>query len=105
MFELILFLFGLAVIVGVAANTRGRHGVGWFLLSLIISPILTGLLLFVLPKHERQLRRSELLRSRKCPHCHSIMPATAPVCAKCTRESTPISEAEIAAVKQQVRAF
>jgi hypothetical protein len=48
--EIILFLVGLAVVVGIAANYHGRNGLGWGLLSLVISPILSGLLLLVLPR-------------------------------------------------------
>jgi hypothetical protein len=44
------FWLGLAIIVGVGANTRGRNGPGWFLLALIISPLLAALLLLALPK-------------------------------------------------------
>ena len=46
------FWFGFAIIVGVAANTRGRSGFGWFLLALIISPLLAGLLVLAMP-HKR----------------------------------------------------
>src|SRR5262249_26312322 len=55
--EIILFWLGLAIIVGVAGNTRGRSGLAWFLLSLLITPILTGLLLLALPKIEPQAER------------------------------------------------
>jgi hypothetical protein len=48
--ELVLFYFGLAIVVGVAANTRGRSGGGWFLLSLLITPVITGLLVLALPR-------------------------------------------------------
>jgi hypothetical protein len=41
-----LLWFGLSLAAGVAAESRGRSGVGWFFLSLIISPILG--LIFVL---------------------------------------------------------
>ncbi len=40
----------LAVVVGVAANTRGRSGLGWFLLSLLISPLIAGLLVLASPR-------------------------------------------------------
>jgi hypothetical protein len=43
----------LCVIVGVAANTRGRNSLGWFLCAVVISPLLGGLLL-ALPKLEEQ---------------------------------------------------
>jgi hypothetical protein len=31
---------GLAIIIGVAANTRGRNGGGWFILATFISPLI-----------------------------------------------------------------
>jgi len=39
----------LAIIVGVAANTRGRSPVGWTLLALVVSPLIAGLLVLALP--------------------------------------------------------
>lgn len=48
-----LFLWiTLSIIVGVAANTRSRAAGAWFLLSMIISPLLAGLLLLALPKRD-----------------------------------------------------
>jgi hypothetical protein len=38
-----------AVVVGVAADHRGRSGFGWFLLSVFISPLLAVLFLIALP--------------------------------------------------------
>jgi hypothetical protein len=48
--SLILFWLAFAVIVGVAANTRGRNGGGWFILAVLISPLLAGLLVLALPR-------------------------------------------------------
>jgi hypothetical protein len=50
--EWVFIYFALAVIVGVAANTRGRSGLGWFMLALIISPLISGLLVLALPRVE-----------------------------------------------------
>lgn len=50
--EIAFFWLAFAVIVGVAANTRGRNPIGWFLLSVIISPLLAGLLVLALPRQE-----------------------------------------------------
>jgi hypothetical protein len=47
---LFLFWLAFAIIVGVAANTRGRNGGGWFMLAVLISPLIAGLLLLALPK-------------------------------------------------------
>ncbi|WFU62701.1 hypothetical protein [Bradyrhizobium brasilense] len=44
----VLFWLGFSIVVGVAANARGRSGPGWFLLSLIISPLIALLLVLVM---------------------------------------------------------
>jgi hypothetical protein len=43
-----------AVIVGVVASARGRVGYGWFLVSLVLSPLITGPLVLALPRHHTQ---------------------------------------------------
>lgn len=48
-----------AVIVGVAANTRGRNGFGWFLIALVTSPLIGGLLLLALPRVEPTIATNE----------------------------------------------
>jgi len=39
-----------SIVVGVAANSRGRSGFGWFLLALVTSPLIAGLLVVALPR-------------------------------------------------------
>jgi hypothetical protein len=46
--ELLFVGFVLAIAVGIWASKRGRSGVGWFLLSILISPLLAALLLVAL---------------------------------------------------------
>ena len=51
------FLIGwiaFSAVVSVGANTRGRSGGGWFLLSLVISPLLAGLFLLASPRIVKQ---------------------------------------------------
>jgi hypothetical protein len=45
-----MFWFILSVVVGVFAGTKNRSGFGWFILSLFISPIITLILLAILPR-------------------------------------------------------
>jgi hypothetical protein len=52
--EFAFFWFAFAIVVGVAASARGRNGLGWFLLALIISPLIALLLVLVM-----QNRRSD----------------------------------------------
>lgn len=39
----------LALVIGFAAGQRGRSGVGWFFLAVVLSPLIAGLLVAVLP--------------------------------------------------------
>lgn len=46
----LVFLWGVwALIVAIMAPSRGRSGVGWFVLAVLISPLLANILLFGLP--------------------------------------------------------
>jgi hypothetical protein len=49
----------LAFLVGIAASSRGRSGAGWFLLAVIISPLIAILFVLALPnlKHQELLAR------------------------------------------------
>ncbi len=56
MIIIVVCWFVLAIVVGVAAGGRGRSRVGWFALALTLSPLISGLLLPILP----DLRTNEL---------------------------------------------
>ena len=45
----VVLWFVLALVVATAASGRGRYGFGYFLLALIISPLIAGLIVAVLP--------------------------------------------------------
>src|SRR5437773_11830694 len=66
--ELTFFMFWLvfSVVVAIGAAGRGRHGPGWFLLSMVISPLLAFLLLMMLPSRAKSAgppKTPELLKS------------------------------------------
>jgi hypothetical protein len=86
--EWVALWFGLAVIVGVAASVRrGRNGFGWFLLSLVISPLLTGLLVLALPDLRVRAREDYDRESgRRCPFCAELIKKEAIVCKHCGRD-------------------
>ncbi|MGY3443473.1 hypothetical protein [Bradyrhizobium sp. USDA 4473] len=70
-----------AIIVAIAANSTGRNGLGWFVLAVIISPLLAFVLLVGMPtrtsdsgptwmeKHEG--------KARTCPFCAEYIQPTA----------------------------
>jgi len=87
MFFALLLWFGIALLIGSAAAARGRSSVGWFLLSVVLSPLIAGILLIAFPVVEtRGAMRSQgkitcpfcaepIRREAKlCPHCRSTLP-------------------------------
>lgn len=72
-------LLALAVAL-LASREFGRSAVGWFLLSLITTP-LVGLLLFMLPP-----------RRRPCPFCAESIQPSAVVCRFCGRNVPSATE-------------
>jgi hypothetical protein len=97
----------LAIVVGIAANSRGRSGAAWFFLAVIVSPLISGLLVLALPNRKpEQEREAELWVSRKCPHCAEWIKREATICRHChsaveplppRRRPSPIGVSEVVA--------
>jgi hypothetical protein len=86
--ELVLLWIAFAVAIGVAANARGRSGVGWFFLAVVVSPLIAGFLVAVLPS----LRDGSAGPRRPCPFCAEPVLQVAKVCPHC-RSQLPAYEA------------
>jgi hypothetical protein len=52
----------LSIVVGVAADSRGRNP-AWFLLALVISPLLAALLLLALPNLKTERQRQPFIQA------------------------------------------
>jgi hypothetical protein len=77
MSELVILIVWVVVsiIVGVAAGSRGRNGIGWFLVAMCLSPVLALLLLLAFPplKADENLKinDAELRKNIKLSHRES----------------------------------
>jgi hypothetical protein len=73
--------------VAVMAHRRGRSIVLWFLLSIIMSPVITGLLAWglgdVTEKEDEKLLSAG--GYTRCPYCHHAVKKEAAVCRHCAR--------------------
>ena len=79
-----------AIVVGVAASSRGRSGFGWFLLSLILSPLVGIILVLVLPKKGDAAMATDEIGGRisesthvRCPDCRELVRRDARKCKHC----------------------
>ena len=59
MFEIVLFWLVASVLVGIVASARGRSGFGYFLMSMLLSPLLTIVFVMCMPRLESTEKQSE----------------------------------------------
>ena len=104
-----VFWFGFAIAVGVWASNRGRFGFGWFILAVIISPLLAAIFLAVTKNKAEPLvviaqqhTPSEQTHVR-CPQCAEFVLPEALKCKHCGAELTPDTGFEQRKI-QQMRA-
>jgi hypothetical protein len=79
--DLITLWFVLAVVVGIVAAALGRSGPGWFLLAVIISPLLAGIVLLLVGR--AGVEPPSPSTHVKCPDCRELVLNEARVCKHC----------------------
>lgn len=92
--EFVFFWLVFSIVVGVAANSRGRSGVGWFLFSLILSPLLGLILVLVLPRQSAETQDADeevapKFADVRCPDCRELVRADARKCKHCGSALVP----------------
>lgn len=96
--DIVLLWLGLSIVVWVAASSKGRFGFGWFLLSIVVSPLIAGLLVLVLPSRRVQSPQAvNIVQApqtqgsalKKCPECAEVVQADARICRFCRHEFYP----------------
>jgi DNA-directed RNA polymerase subunit RPC12/RpoP len=84
--------FVFAIAIGIWASNRGRSGFGWFLLAVVISPLLAGVLLVVTKNRAGDDVISTLPSEKthvRCPQCAEFVLPEAKKCKHCGAELNP----------------
>jgi hypothetical protein len=75
-----------ALLPAIIAPSRGRSGFGWFLISLLISPLFGLILVLALPSKNANVqvdRDRRAGRVKDCPQCAETVKSAAKVCRFC----------------------
>lgn len=95
MIELLLIWLPACFVVAYVASQKGRSGVGFFVLSFFLTPLVGFLAVIALPRIERKpFLTKDYLEPRppappeekKCPRCAEMIKADAQVCRFCGTE-------------------
>lgn len=82
--EIAFFWFLFAVFVGAYGSSKGRSGLGWFLLAVLISPLLAALFCAIASdlKNPKQIGPTPDTHV-KCPDCREFVLKDASKCKHC----------------------
>lgn len=84
----VFFWFALAMLVGVYANSKGRFGFGYFLLALLLSPLIGFIIVAVLDPAKAELEQKAISQGdmKKCPDCAELVKKEARICKHCKHQ-------------------
>lgn len=92
-----LFWALLAIIIGIIANARGRSGIAWFVIALLISPLIAVVILAMVPSKSKPAEPTPTpaqaaepaRKTKRCPQCAEDIMFEALRCKHCGAEIPP----------------
>ena len=90
--EIFILWLALALIPAVIASKKGRSGFGYFLLAVLLSPLIGLIIALAVSPIEANVEAKQIESGerRKCPHCAELIKQEANVCRFCGRDVTPM---------------
>lgn len=81
--EIFITWFILSILVGLFAGSRGRGSGNWFVVSMLLSPLIGLIFVAVLPNLKELADKPNPDSHVKCPDCAELVLKEAKVCKHC----------------------
>jgi hypothetical protein len=93
----LLLWFPLSILAGAVAGNKGRSGFGFFLLALILSPLIGLLAALVIAPNTVRIEAARINRgeARRCPACAELIRREAVICRFCGTGISPLGPISI----------
>jgi hypothetical protein len=101
--SLIIFWLFFGYVAYRIAENKGRSGMAFMFVSIILSPVIGIILALVMPSNQNRLdnRKVRLGQAKKCPYCAELVNSQAVVCKHCGKD-LPVNEKVINEEKEVV---
>lgn len=78
-----------SVLVALLAVKRGRNGLGWFVISVLLSPLFAALLMLIMPNLASDSAVPNPQTHVRCPDCRELVLKDARKCKHCGSQLVP----------------